>query len=135
MADNIKAGAILIKEGARLPGALRFESEPYSNGWRLITNLDGHGLDREVSEVGWSFFYMAGEIKASVFGFVGEKTLCSPVDRVLADLESEKFNCLEITQVAAKRFLGLPYVSIRAHWRHIQESLVLFHPKRLVGWG
>jgi hypothetical protein len=46
-------------------------------------------------------------------------------------VKSATFNCLEISQVAAKRFLGLPYVSVSAHWRHIQESPVLFHAERL----
>ena len=38
MADTIKTGTILMKEGALMPESLRFESEP------------------------WTFFYMAGEI-------------------------------------------------------------------------
>jgi len=42
--------------------------------------------------------------------------------RVLAKAESSKFNCLEIPEVAAKRFLGIPYVFVSAHSRHIQES-------------
>ncbi len=136
MADKIQTGAILIQEGALLPESLRFESEPYSNGWRLVKNLDGYGLDRKIREAGWTFFYMAGEIKASVLGFDAEETTRRAIKRMVAKLKSDKFNfnSLEITQVAAKRFLGLPYVSVSAHWRHIQESLVLFHAKRLVEW-
>ena len=134
MADKIKTGTILIEEGALLPESLRFESEPYSNGWRSVKNLDCYGLDRKIREAGWTFFYMAGEIKASAFGFDGEKALCRAVSRLLANLKAEKFNSLEITQVAAKRFLGLPYVTVSAHRRHIQESMVLFHSKRLVEW-
>ncbi len=134
MADKIKTGTILIEEGTFLPESLRFESEPYSKGWRLVKNLDGYGLDRKIREAGWTFFYMAGEIKASVFGFDGEKALRRAVNRVLANLKSEKFNCMEIAQVAAKRFLGLPYVTISAHPRHIQESMFLFHTKGLAEW-
>src|SRR2546427_2922604 len=37
MADRIKTGAILIKGGALLPESLRFESEPYLDGWRMVT--------------------------------------------------------------------------------------------------
>ncbi len=136
MADKIKTGTILIEEGALLPESLRFESEPYANGWRLVKDLDGYGLDRKIREAGWTFFYMAGEIKASVLGFDGEETKRRAIKRMVAILKSDKFNfnSLEITQVAAKRFLGLPYVSVSAHWRHIQESLVLFHAKRLAEW-
>ncbi len=134
MIDKIKTGSILIEEGALLPESLRFESEPYSNGWRLVKKVDGYGLDRRISEAGWTFFYMAGEIKASVFGFDGEETKRRAIKRMLTKLKAETFNSLEITRVAAKRFLGLPYVSVSAHWRHIQESLVLFHAKRLAEW-
>jgi len=125
MADRIKTGTILIKEGALLPESLRFGSEPYSNGWRLVNNLDGYGLDRKISEAGWTSSYLAGDINARVIGFDGEKTKRKAIKRILARLRFDKFNCLEITQVAAKRFLGLPCVIVSAHWLYIQESLVL----------
>jgi hypothetical protein len=132
--DKIKAGTILIKEGTLLPESLRIESEPYSKGWRLVKNLDSNALDQKIREAAWTFFYMAGEIKAPVFGFDDGKILSRAVNQVLSNLKSQKFNCLEITQVAAKRFLGLPYVTVSGHPRHIQESMFLFHTKRLAEW-
>ena len=134
MADKIKKGTILIEEGTPLPESLRFESEPYSNGWRLVKDLNGYDLDQKTTKAGWNFFYMAVEIKATVFGFDEEKALRRAVERILTNLKSEKFNCLEITQVAAKSFLGLPYVTVSAHPRHIQESVVLFRAQRLPEW-
>ena len=135
MTDAIKVGTILIEEGTLMPESLRFESDPYSNGWRAVRNLDGYGLGRKIREAGWTFFYMAGEIKVSVFGFDGEKALRRAVNRVLANLKAEKFNSLEITGVAAKRFLGLTCVTVSAHQRHIQESIFLFHAERPAEWG
>ena len=134
MAETIKTGTILIKDGTFLPDALQFESEPCATGWRLVKNLDGYGLGRKIHEAGWTFFCLAGEIKATVFGFDGQKTVRRAVKRILTNLKSEKFNGLEITQVEAKRFLGLPYASVCAHSRHIQESLVLFRAKDLQEW-
>ncbi len=134
MPNEIKTGSILIEEGALLPESLRFESEPYTKGWRLVKNLDGYGLNRRISEAGWTFFYLAGEVDASVVGSDSEKTRRRAIKRMVAKLRSDKFNSLEITQVSAKRFLGLPYVSVSAHWRNIQESLVLLHAKRLTEW-
>ncbi len=126
MAETIKTGTVLIKEGALLPDALRFESEPCATGWRLVKDLDGYGLDRKIHEAGWTFFCLAGEIKATIFGFDGQKTARRAVKRILARLKSEKFNSLEITRVASKRFLGVPYVTVSTCSRHIQESLFLF---------
>lgn len=135
MAETIQTGTILIKDGTLLPDALRVESEPCATGWRLVKNLDGYRWDRKVREEGWTFFYMAGEIKTIVFGFEGQKTVRRAVKRILANLKPEKFNSLEITQVASKSFLGVPYVSVSAHSRHIQESSILFGAKDLQELG
>jgi len=132
MADKIKIGTILYREDALLPESLGLESEAYSNGWRLVKNLDAHGLDRKIREAGWTFFYLAGEIKASVFGLGGEKAVRRAVNKLIACMKSDRLNSLEIMQVAAKHFLGLPYVTVSAHPRHIQESMFLSYEERVV---
>jgi hypothetical protein len=56
------------------------------------------------------------------------------IERILKSPKAEKFNPLEITQVASvgsERFPGIWYVTVSAHRRHIQESLVLFCEKEL----
>ena len=126
MSDTIKTGTILFKDGTFFPDALRFESGPCATGWRLVKNLDGYGLDRKIREAGWTFFCLAGEIKATIFGFDVQKTVRRAVKRILANLKPEKFNSLEITRVVSKRFLGVPYASVYARSRHIQGSLSLF---------
>jgi hypothetical protein len=135
MPDKISSGTILIREGTALPAALPFESEPCSSGWRLVKDLDGGGLDRKIHEAGWTFFCMAGEIKTIVFGFEGHKRVRRAVKRILASLKMEGFNSLEITRVAPKHFLGVPYVSISTRSRHIQESMFLFRAKDLQELG
>ena len=133
MANKIKTGTILIEEGALLPESLRVESEPYSKGWKVVKDLDGDGLDRKIREAGWTFFYMAGGVNATAFGSDLEKTIRRAVRKVLASMKSDRLNCLEIAQVAVKRFLGLTYVTVSAHPRHIQESMFL-HAKRPAEW-
>ncbi len=125
MADTIKAGTILIKEGTVLPKALRFESEPWAPGWSFLKNFDGYGLGRKIQETGWTFFCLAGDMKAIVFGFDEPKAVRRAVKRILARLKGEKFNSLEVAAVASKRFLGVRYVTVYAHSRHIQESAFL----------
>lgn len=134
MAEKITLGTILIKECTTLPESIPLEGEPYLAGWKLAMNLDGDGLDRKIRDAGWNFFYMAGKVKVSVFGCDGEGTRRKAIGHILAKLKLEKFNCLEITRISSKRFLGMPYVSVAADWRYIQESLVLFHAKRLAEW-
>jgi hypothetical protein len=131
MTDKVKVGTILIEEGGLLPNSMRLDSEPYLSGWKLVKDFDGQGLEQRLRKVGWNFFYMADEIKARGLGFDGEQSLRRAVNRALANPRSEKFNSLEITQVASKYFLGLRYVSVSAHPRHIQESVFLVHDKRI----
>src|SRR5437660_9017401 len=103
MPDTIKTGTILIKEGTLLPEAVRFESESCAPGWRLVQNLDGYELGRKVQDAGWTFFWLAGEIGATVFGFDELKTLRRAVEQILANLESSEFNSLEIMRLASDR--------------------------------
>jgi hypothetical protein len=131
MAEKINAGTILIKEGTLLPEGLQLESDPYLKGWRLVKSPGSSGIDRKLCEAGWTFFYMAGEVDAMAFGPGSEKTTHRAVKKVIGNIKSDEFNCLEISQVAAKGFLGLPYVTVAAHPRHIQESIFLFHAERL----
>jgi len=134
MPDTIKPGTILIREGTLLPETLRFESEPCIPGWRLVKGLDGYGLDRKIREAGWTFFCLAGQLGATVFGIDEQKTLSRALEQILAKLESAEFNSLEIMRVAtgtSKRFLGVRYVTVSAQSRHIQASAPAFRAKDL----
>ncbi len=134
MTDTIKPGTILIKEGTLLPEAVRFESEPCVPGWRLVKDLDGCGLDRKIRDAGWTFFCLAGQLGATVFGIDEQKALSRAVGQILANLESAEFNSLEIMRVTSevsKRFLGVRYVTVSAQSRNIQESAFLFGAKDL----
>jgi hypothetical protein len=42
--------------------------------------------------------------------------------QIARKVEHQNFNCLEVTGIVAKRFLGVPYATVSAHSRHIQES-------------
>ena len=134
MLDTIKPGAILIKEGARLPETMRFESESCLPGWRLVKDLDGCGLDRKIREAGWTFTRGAGQFGATVFGLDEQKTARRALEQILANLESVESNSLEIMRVASEastRFLGVRYVTVSAQSRHIQESAPLFRARDL----
>jgi hypothetical protein len=131
MVEKINTGTILIKEGTPLPKSLQLESDRYLKGWGLVKNLDSAGMDRKLCEARWTFFYMAGEVKASAFGSDSEETTRRAVMNVIAHIKPDRFNCLEISRVVAKSFLRLPYVTVATHPRHIQESIYLFHTKHL----
>ena len=132
MPDTIKTGTIMIKDGTLLPADLLVQSEIYAPRWKVVKNFDGYGLDRKINEANWKFFYLAGDIKATVLGREGQKTVRKGVKRILAKLKGEKFNSLEITEIASKRFLGIPFMSVAAHSRHIQQGIGLVPAKDFV---
>jgi len=124
MADTLKAGTILIEEGTIVPECFRFDTEPDSNGWKSVANLEPRELDRKLNQDGWIFFYMAGEIKSTVYGLDRQKALRSALKRVISQVKAQNCNGLQITQVTSGSFLNLPCVSISAHSRHIQQGSV-----------
>jgi hypothetical protein len=125
MREMIKAGTVLFKEGTLLPDGLTFESEPFSPGWRSVKGLDGYAMDRKTPEAGWTFFYMAGETRATAFGREGQETVRRAMKKILAGLKSEKSNSLQITCVVFKAFLGMPYASVSFHLRNLQKGMFL----------
>jgi hypothetical protein len=126
MRKAIESGTILVKDGTSLPETLQLDREPFVAGWTQVHDFDGHELDRRIRESGWTFFYLAGEIKTTIFDFDAQKTVPKAVKRILANLNQEKFNSVEITRVLSKHFLGVPYTQVYAHPRHVQKSMFLF---------
>src|SRR6266851_7010548 len=115
MPDDSRARTILIREDTPLAANLPIETEPFLPGWRLVKDLDRSTLARNIEGANWNFFYLAGEIRATVLGRDRPGTLRRAVRRVLAKQEGQKFNSLEITRVVSKRFLGIPFTNVTAH--------------------
>ena len=129
MPDTNRARTILIREDTPLPANLPIKSEAFLAGWRVVKNLDGYGLGQKIEEAKWYFFYLADEIRAIALGRGELGTLRRAVKQILAKRAGQKFNSLEITKVASKRFLGIPFMSVTAHFRHIQQGICLVPAK------
>jgi hypothetical protein len=125
MTPNVQVGTILIEEGPRIAQVLGLESEPYSGNWSVIQALDGFSLDRKIHAAGWNFFFMAAEVKVMIFGAVGATKIQRALKRILEKVRQQNFNCLEVTGIVAKHFLGVPYATVSAHSRHIQQGCLL----------
>jgi hypothetical protein len=125
MPVNDIAGSLFIREDTLLPGGLIIETEAFIPGWRAVRNCDGYRLGRKIEEGKWNFFYIAGEVRAIVFGREGPSTLRRAVRSILAKPEARKFNSLEVTGTRSRWFLGIPFVIVTANFRHIQQGLAL----------
>src|SRR5437868_10520891 len=121
--DIIKAGTVLIENGTLLPRSLALASEPYSRGWTTVSNVRSD-FERDITQAGWTFFFLAGAIEATVFGFSAEVAVQTAVERLIRNAKALNCNCLQIGQVTMKSFLGLPFASVTAHSRRIQGGSV-----------
>ena len=120
---TIGTGTILVEKSAQLPEFLRMEGDSTAGWARVANHLDDHQLETELSTAGWTFFYMAGRIKATAFGFDKEKMAHAALKRLIAKVRLEKCNCLEIDEVVTHSFLGLPCVSVSGHSRHLKKGM------------
>ena len=125
MPSTIQVDTILMKEWPGMNQLLGLESEPCSGEWSLPKILDGFTLDRQIHAAGWNFFFMAAEVKVMFLGSVGAVKIQNALRRILQKVKQQQFNGLEVTQIVARRFLGVPYVTVAAHSRHIQQSCYL----------
>src|SRR5580692_7500673 len=121
MTNPITAGSILVEGSAHLPNALLLQTDADSNGWAEIKD-NRSTFEKAIRDAGWTFFFMAGEIQATVFGFDKPKALRTALKRLITDVQSQHCNSVEIGQVADKSLLGLPYVRVTAHVRHLQKG-------------
>ena len=122
---TIQVGSILIDESPRMTQALGLDSEPYSGNWRLVKVLRGFTLDRKIRASGWNFFFMATEVKATIFGVLETNKIQKALKRILEKVKGQHFNSLEVTGIEERRFLGVPYAVVSAHSRHVQQSCYL----------
>jgi len=129
MSNANRTETILIREGARLPAGLVVVTDPFLPGWRVVKNPDRSALVRSIEAAIWNYFYLAGDIKAVVLGRDRPGTLRRAAKRVLPKRREQDYNSLEITHVVAKHFLGVPYLSVTAHSRHIQQDPYLVPAK------
>jgi len=125
MPPTVQVGTILIEEQPLIAKVLGLESEPYSGNWGAVKAFDSSALDRKIHAAGWNFFFMAAEVKVMFFGALGAKKIQNALERILVKVRRQNFNSLEVTGIVAKRFLGVPYVTVSAHSRHIQQSCYL----------
>ena len=131
MTDKIGVGTMLIEDSTHMPATLVVSTEHYSAGWSSVMGSTSAQLGKEIENAGWTFFYMAGEIRTSGFGFNNQSRTARAVAHVIHAVRREHCNCLEITQMRRRSFLGLSYTSLVAHARHIQRSRNFHDPSNM----
>jgi hypothetical protein len=121
MSNEIQAGTVLVQQSALLD-SLGTQGENYSDQWCSLGTIESAELDRKLRAAGWNFFFMADELRTIVPPWGGERTLRAGVKRLLVRTEAQQFNCMQLSNILRERFLGIPFLSVVAHARHVQQS-------------
>lgn len=121
----ITSGTILMEKDALCPPFFHLTDDSSPNAWMSVTHdFTPRAFSEELSAAGWTFFYIASAMRATAFGFNRAKMIRAALKRIITNVRERKCNSLEIDGVAMHSFLGMPYVSVSAHPRHIQKGLV-----------
>jgi hypothetical protein len=121
MTDNIHVGTILLEEGTPLPASLAIGTEPSATGWSCLPSSSAQ-RGQELESAGGTFFCRAGPIHTTGFGFHEQSRTDRAVAHAIEAVKREQGNCLEITHMRQRSFLGWRYTSLVAHARQIQRS-------------
>jgi hypothetical protein len=125
MAPIVEVGTVLIEDRPGITQFFCLEIEPFAGGWSVLQGINGAALDRKIRAAGWNFFFMSMEVKAILLGSLGTTKIRNAIRRILEKVRPQNFNCLEVTGITEKTFLGIRYATVAAHSRHIQQSCYL----------
>jgi hypothetical protein len=119
--QDIRAGSVLVKSDVVLPDSVSLACKRYG-AWKLVTETDGVGFDRMVSEAGWHFFFMVPEIRVGALSVNRNNAIRLALKKALAAVEGQNLNALEIVNISVKRVLGLYHVRFVVHPRQLKQS-------------
>jgi hypothetical protein len=114
--EDIRAGSILIQRDAALPGSAQFECKRYGS-WNLLTEVG-----RSLSDARWHFFFMVPEVRTGAFSSTRRLGLRKALNKVLAAVEVQSFNAVEIAEIRTRGFLGWNYIQVVAYARHVNST-------------
>jgi hypothetical protein len=124
MPVEAQVGTVMIRKDLLLPVGMDLVMESYSENWKSLA-LDAPGVQRAIQLSGWRLFFMAGEISAIAFGSGSPKNVRRAVLRIVNKVQHTDFNAIEVTKISKRRLIGIPYIRIAAHSRHLQDGCVL----------
>lgn len=125
MLSPLTIGGVLLQTETFIPDSVGVQRESFCSGWQTINNVNGDDLDRQIRSIGWNFIFMGGALRGTSWGSWSSVAIRCAAIRVLRKTEATRLNGFEITDIHAHRFLGIPYVVVTGHSRHVQKSTVL----------
>jgi len=121
MPQNVKVDTILMKEWPGAPKLPGLKTEPCFGEWSLVKMMDTFAMDRKIHAAEEFLFHGYGS-QDDVSWVPWEEKVQSALKRMLGRGKLQNFNGPKVTDITARRFLDVPYVTVSAHSRHMQQS-------------
>jgi hypothetical protein len=118
MQQEIQAGTVLMKESHLFV----LESEPYFGNWSVVRAFEDYPFDQQVHAAGCHFPFIGAEVKVRFLGELGTKKINKAFTQILRKMRGHNFNCIKVTGIIVKRFLGVSYTTVSAHSRYLQQK-------------
>lgn len=118
----LERGCIFLMEGLLLPPPLRFEGRLYADGWKLLNRLRSGEIELRARHSSWNFIFLPEVMRRTVFGFGRAGGLRRATNKLLSAAERNAFNSVEVTEITARKFLGVHWVSVGARFRSLQKG-------------
>ncbi len=130
MQERAEDGIIFIRDGTILPPILSVTTDAFIPNWRIVTSHNRSTLTRSIEGCDWYFFYLAGDIQATVLGGNTRRVLRNALKAILTKHGNDQLNSIEITSIVSRRVLGIPFTTFTAHSRQIQQRIALIPEAR-----
>lgn len=119
----ITSGTLLIERDAPSPSFFHLRDDANPRTWMSATHsFNPQELAAALTAGGWTFFYMANVIRKRAFGFDRARMTRTALSGVLASVRAQGCNSVQVDRVASGSCLGLSWVDVAAHARHIQKG-------------
>jgi len=116
-------GSVLMRESSPRPACVALEAGPSRQGWREVEpRLKARALEQALATEGWTFLYLASELTGGALGRDRERMTEAALGRVIRKAEEMRCNSVQVDRVEEYSLLGMKYVRVEAHPRHLQEG-------------
>jgi hypothetical protein len=120
--NDLKSGSVMMRAGTATPERLEIESEDFCEGWDRVRNWEAGVLDKQLRGAGWRLLFVAEPLQAIAVGPFDQETVQQATVKLLGRAGPQMFNCVEVTDIDYRVRLGVPYVHVTGHARHIQRD-------------
>lgn len=120
--NNLPSGSLLVDTAAVYPVPLRTASSGEFGWVRVADRNQAQDLEPALIAAGWSFFSIAGSVRARGFGLQRQSRFETALSQLVRTTKKRGCNCLQIDAITRGWFFGIPCVEVSGHLRRIQKN-------------